>query len=71
MHRKHLNPSAIETPVPFPASQIGLSAVVRGAQGVLVLDVGEGKRQGAVLPQDQQGGGQALAGGLRVGLEEL
>ena len=57
--------------MPFPASQVGLSAVVRGAQGVLVLDVGEGKRQGAVLPQDQQGGGQALAGGLRVGLEEL
>ena len=53
------------------ASQIGMSAFMREAQGLPVLDVGEGKRQGAVLPQDQQGGGQALAAGLRVGLEEL
>ena len=48
-----------------------MPAVVRGAQGLRVLDVGQGHADRALLPQDQQGRRHARHDGLRVRLQGL
>ena len=58
----------IEAPVP---SQIRVPAVVRRVQRVLLLDVGEGDADGAVLPQDEPGRRHARHDGLRLRLQGL
>ena len=54
-----------------PSEQIRVPAVVRGAQRVLLLDVGEGDADGAVLPQDEPGRRHARHDGLRLRLQGL
>ena len=59
----------IEAPV--PSEQIRVPAVVRGAQRVLLLDVGEGDADRAVLSQDEPGRRQARHDGLCLRLQGL